>query len=123
MVVRILYRVLFFFFRRPLCLSGASCESLLQSLLLQDPIVLEIEVKVLSHEKLPEHLDTILVVWFLIEFQLPAVVKELAELFGVARGQVLDARNGLLNLNLLILFFLGLSWQSLPWEAPADKVH
>ena len=123
MVVRILYRVLFFFFRRPLCLSGAGRESLLQSLLLQDPIVLEIEVKVLSHEKLPEHLDTILVVWFLIEFQLPAVVKELAELFWVARGQVLDARNGLLNLNLLILFFLGLSWQSLPWEAPADKVH
>ena len=85
LIVRILNWVLFFFFGS-LCLSCARRETLLQSLLFQDPIVFEIEIEIFSHEKLPEHLYTILVIWFLVKLQFPTIVEELAELFGVARS-------------------------------------
>jgi hypothetical protein len=45
------------------------------------------------------------------------------KLFWIARTKVLNASNGLLNFDLLVLFLLGLGRESLPRERPSDKVH
>jgi hypothetical protein len=47
--------VLFFFLFNSLSLPSASRESLFQGLLFENPVVLEIEIEVLSNEELSEH--------------------------------------------------------------------
>jgi hypothetical protein len=64
-----------------------------------------------------------LVVGFLVELELPAVVQELAELPREPSCQILNARNGLLDLDLLLLFFFCLCGQALPRQTTPDKVH
>jgi hypothetical protein len=46
---------LLFFFFNTLGIPGAGCQSLLESLLFQDPVIHEVKIKALSHEKLPKH--------------------------------------------------------------------
>lgn len=116
-------RVLFLFLFNSLSLPSASREPLFQCLLLENPVVLEIEIEVLSHEELSEHGYQVLIVRLFVELELPTVVHQVGELLGVPLTQILNAGNGLLDLYLFILFLLGLGWKPLPREASADKVH
>jgi len=75
----VLFIGLLFFFQ-PLSVPGASCQPLLQGLLLQDPIIHKVEVKAFSHEELSEHGYDGLVVGSFFELQLPSVVQKLLEL-------------------------------------------
>lgn len=64
-----------------------------------------------------------LIVRLLLELELAAVVQQLSELLRVPGGQVLDRCDRLLDLDLLILFLLGLCGQPLPRQVPSDEVH
>ena len=83
-------------------------QSLLECLLLQDPVIHEVEVEAFSHKGFSEHGYHLLIVRSLFEFQLSRVVKKVSELFGLALCQILDCCNCLLNFDLLVLLFLGL---------------
>ena len=98
-------------------------QSLFKRLLLQDPVVHEVEVETLAHERLPEHRDDLLVVRSLLELQLARVVEEVAELPREPVRQVLHRCNCLFNLNLLILLLFCLGWKTLPRQTALDKVH
>ena len=57
-----------FLFLGTLHLSSARLKPLLQSLLLYNPVVLEVEIETLTDKEVPEHRYQILVVRLLIEF-------------------------------------------------------
>jgi len=54
-------------------------QTLLQGLLLEDPVVHEVEIEAFSHEGLPKHRDYLLVVGPFFEFQLSRVIEEVTE--------------------------------------------
>ena len=89
-------------------------QSLLQRLLLEDPVIHEVEVELLSNEGLSKHRYDLLVVGSLFKLKLSGVIQEVTKLFWEATRQVFNARAGLLNFDLLVLLFLCLGWQALP---------
>ena len=89
-------------------------QSCLQSLLFHDPVVHKIKVKSLSHKCFSEHRNYLLVVRSFFKFQLPRIIEEVSKLLRLTCCQIIDASNGFLHLNLLILFFFCLCWQTLP---------
>ena len=107
----------------PLCLPRASGDSLFECLLLDDPIVLKVEVVAFFHEQVSERLNVALIVRFLLELEFPARVEELAKLLRETDSEVFDARNRLLDFDLLILLLLGFGREPLPGQATLDEVH
>jgi hypothetical protein len=77
----VLFYLLFFFY--PLGIPGACSQSLLESLLLEDPVIHEIEVKALSDEELSEHGYYLLVVRSLLKLKLSGVVQVLLKLLWI----------------------------------------
>ena len=98
-------------------------QARLQCLLLQDPVVHEVEVEALSHEGLSEHRDKTLVVRPLLKPELARVVQKVPKLTWEARREVFDRSGCLFGSDLLVLVFLCLAWQALPRKAAPDEVH
>jgi hypothetical protein len=92
-------------------------------LLLDHPV--ENEIIFVSHaiEEILEEFAEIANVGFLFEFKTAAVVHVNSELLGVSFGQGLNGSRELLVPDLLILFLLCLSRETLPWEAASAEVH
>ena len=104
-------------------------EVLLESLLLKDEAILVPDEvghlgvpTVLLHAAFeqPEH---VLVIGVLGELELSAVVHELAELFGVALAQLVHGDLELLLLDIVVLFILRPSRETLPRETAAQEVQ
>jgi uncharacterized membrane protein len=91
--------------------------------LLDVPVIHEVKLKALSNKGLSEHRNQLLVVRFLLKSKLARIVKEVLKFLGVASAEVLNAGDGLFDFDLLVLFFLSLGWQTLPWERPSNEVH
>lgn len=94
-----------------------------ESLFLENPIIHEIEVVALPYKRFSKHADNLLVVWPLLELQFARVVEEVAELLRIAFSQIVYASRCLLDLNLFVLLFLRLGWQSLPGQVAPKEVH
>ena len=69
-----------------------------------------------------EQIDDEGVVWILGKGQIAAVVHELSELFWAVLAKVFDSDFLLLFLNVSILFFLGSTWETLPWKLTFQEV-
>ena len=98
-------------------------QTLLEGLLLQDPVVHEVEVETFPDKGLSKHRDYLLVVRALFEFQFSRIIEEVTEFSWVTMRQVFNRCNCLFDLDLLILLLLSFGWETLPWEPTTDEVH
>lgn len=106
-----------------LSVSATQTHSWFDLLFSNDPVVHEIEIKALSHEEISKHWYELLIVRFLFELELSAIVEHLAQLSWKPWSEILDTRNCLLNFDLLILLFFRFCRQTLPWQAPSKEIH
>jgi hypothetical protein len=83
---------------------------LLESGFLQNPIVVVIEFKILSVECISEHSDYFLIIWPFLELKFSGVVQKVAKLFRIILAKVLDARGGLLDFDLFVIFVFVLGY-------------
>lgn len=98
-------------------------DALLHSLLLQDPVVHEVEVEGFPNERLSEHLNHLLIVRALFKLQLSRVVHEMSKLFRKTLRQFFYGRNGLFYFDLFILLLFRLRRETLPRQASSDEIH
>ena len=106
-----------------LILNTVFLKTCFQIGLLYVPVIHEIEVVALSYKCFPEHRNELLVIRLLLKFKFACVVQKVLEFFWIPRAQVFDACDGLLDLNLLILFFLCFGWKTLPRQSTSNEVH
>ena len=83
-------------------------QSLFQCLLLEYPIIHEVEVKTFPYEGFSKHWDDLLIIRTLFEFQFSRVIEKMSEFFRISISQIFDASNGFFHFDLFILFFLRL---------------
>lgn len=114
---------LFLFLFDSLSVSSTCSQTLFQGLLLEDPVVLEIEVELFLHKQLSKHWDDLLVVGPFLELQLPRVIQKLLELLWVTCREIFYTCHCFLYLDLLVFFFFGFGWESLPGKCPFKEVH
>lgn len=93
------------------------------ALFLQDPIVLEIGlVAVLAHDVFKQ-LSQVVVVRFLFELHVAAVLEVLGELLRGASGYFRDASLNFLFFDSVVFFVFVLSRKTLPWQGSFQKVQ
>ena len=104
-------------------LSCTLSKPLLKCCLFNIPIIHEIKVESFPNKCLSKHANELLIIRFFFKFQFSGVIQEMLKFFGVTRAKVLNAGNCLLDLDLLILFLLGLGRKPLPRERAPNEVH
>lgn len=64
----------FFIFFHSLSISGTGCESLFQSLLFKNPIVLKVKLKAFFNKKFSKHWYYLLIIRFFFKLKFPAII-------------------------------------------------
>lgn len=90
---------------------------------LDDPVVDEVEVKLLSCKQLPEHLNDLLIVRPFLELEVARVGQQVPKLLRETIGELFDRDSRFLDFDHLVLLLLVHAGAALPWQATAQEVH
>lgn len=86
-------------------------------------VVVDAAVQVVPLHAVLEEAKAGPVVGLLLELQLAAVLHVLTELGRVSTAKLLQRSLNLLLLDVVVLFILGATWKSLPWELTLEEVE